>query len=247
MIKIIPAIDLIEGRCVRLTKGDYITKKVYDDSPVDVARSYADCGVERIHLVDLDGAKKGSPQNLATLEAIASAVSCELEWGGGIADDKALQSVFDAGASHAIVGSVAALHPDLFEAWLAQYGARMILGADVREGRVAVAAWQDSIPLGVEDLVARFLPFGLQECIVTEISRDGMLQGPATALYLRLQRDFPDLSFTVSGGISDMADIRALDALKLRKVIVGKALYENRITLEDIKSWSQSASSPASM
>ena len=247
MVKIIPAIDLIEGRCVRLTKGDYITKKVYDGSPVDVARSYADCGVERIHLVDLDGAKKGSPQNLATLEAIASAMSCELEWGGGIAGDDALKSVFDAGASHAIVGSVAALHPECFEAWLSRYGARMILGADVREGRVAVAAWQDSIPLGVEDLVSRFLPFGLQECIVTEISRDGMLQGPATALYLRLQRDFPDLSFTVSGGISDMADIRALDALKLRKVIVGKALYENRITLEDIKSWSQSASSPASM
>ena len=247
MIKIIPAIDLIEGRCVRLTKGDYITKKVYDGSPVDVARSYADCGVERIHLVDLDGAKKGSPQNLATLEAIASAVSCELEWGGGIAGDDALKSVFDAGASHAIVGSVAALHPECFEAWLSRYGARMILGADVREGRVAVAAWQDSIPLGVEDLVARFLPFGLQECIVTEISRDGMLQGPATALYVRLQRDFPQVSFTVSGGIAEMEDIRALDALKLRKVIVGKALYENRIRLEDIKSWSQSASSPASM
>ena len=180
MIKIVPAIDLIDGRCVRLTKGDYVTKKVYDGSPADVARSYADCGVERIHLVDLDGA-------------------------------------------------------------------RMILGADVREGRVAVAAWQDSIALGVEDLVSRFLPFGLQECIVTEISRDGMLQGPASALYVRLQRQFPQLSFTVSGGISGMNDIRALNALKLRKVIVGKALYENRITLEDIRSWSQSASSPASM
>jgi phosphoribosylformimino-5-aminoimidazole carboxamide ribotide isomerase len=247
MIKIIPAIDLIEGRCVRLTKGDYITKKVYDASPVDMARSYADCGVERIHLVDLDGARKGSPQNLATLEAIASAVSCELEWGGGIAGDEALQSVFDAGATHAIAGSVAALHPECFEGWLKKYGTRMILGADVREERVAVAAWQDSIALGPDDLVARFLPFGLQECIVTEISRDGMLQGPATALYVRLQRAFPQVSFTVSGGIAGMQDIRALDALKLRKVIVGKAIYENRISLEDIKSWSQSASSPASM
>ena len=247
MIRIVPAIDLIDGRCVRLTKGDYVTKKVYDGSPVDVARSYADCGVERIHLVDLDGARAGAPRNLATLEAIASAVGCELEWGGGIAGDDALQSVFDAGATHAIAGSVAALKPELFEAWLKKYGARMILGADVREERVAVAAWQDSIPLGVDDLVSRFLPFGLQECIVTEISRDGMLQGPATALYVRLQRDFPQVSFTVSGGIAEMEDIRALDALKLRKVIVGKALYENRIRLEDIKSWSQSASSPASM
>ena len=247
MIKIIPAIDLIDGRCVRLTKGDYLQKTVYDGSPVDVARSYADCGVERIHLVDLDGARAGAPRNLATLEAIASAVGCELEWGGGIADDAALKGVFDAGATHAIVGSTAALHPEIFEAWLAQYGPRMILGADVRKGRVAISGWQDSIALGVEDIVSRFLPCGLQECIVTEISRDGMLSGPASALYVRLQRDFPEISFTVSGGISGMGDIRSLDALHLRKVIVGKAIFENRISLEDIKSWSQSASSPASM
>ena len=247
MIQIVPAIDLIGGRCVRLTRGDYLQQKVYDGSPADVARSYADCGVKRIHLVDLDGAKAGEPRNLSTLEAIASAVSCELEWGGGIAGDAALQSVFDAGATHAIVGSVAARQPHLFEAWLTKFGARMILGADVREGRVAVSGWQDSVPLGVEDLVARFLPFGLQECIVTEISRDGMLQGPAVDMYVHLQRDFPALSFTVSGGIAGMNDIRMLSALHLRKVIVGKAIYENRITLKDIALWSQNASSPASM
>ena len=247
MIQIIPAIDLIDGRCVRLTRGDYFQKKVYDGSPVDVARSYADCGVKRIHLVDLDGAKEGAPRNLATLEAIAKAVSCEVEWGGGLSDDASLQGAFNAGATHAIVGSVAARHPEQFEAWLKTYGDRMILGADVREGRIAISGWQDSVALGIEDLVSRFQPFGLQECIVTEISRDGMLQGPASALYVRLQRDFPELSFTVSGGISCMGDIRALDALHLKKVIVGKAIYENRISLEDIKSWSQSASSPASM
>ena len=247
MIRIIPAIDLIDGRCVRLTRGDYLQKKVYDGSPADVARSYADCGVERIHLVDLDGAKTGSPKNLRTLEAIASAVSCELEWGGGLADDEALQGAFSAGATHAVIGSVAARKPELFGSWLSKYGARMILGADVRDGRIAISGWLDSSPLGVEDLVTRFLPLGLQECIVTEISRDGMLQGPAAALYVRLQRDFPTLSFTVSGGISGMDDIRMLDALKLKKVIVGKAIYENRISLKDITSWSQSASSPASM
>ena len=247
MIRILPAIDLIGGRCVRLTRGDYGQQKVYDGSPADVARSYADCGVERIHLVDLDGAKAGAPRNLATLEAIASAVDCELEWGGGIADDAALQAVLNAGATHAIVGSVAARKPELFGRWLTQYGPRMILGADVRDGRIAISGWLDSSPLGVEDLVTRFLPLGLQECIVTEISRDGMLQGPAAALYVRLQRDFPTLSFTVSGGISGMDDIRMLDALKLKKVIVGKAIYENRISLKDIASWSQSASSPASM
>jgi phosphoribosylformimino-5-aminoimidazole carboxamide ribotide isomerase len=247
MIRIIPAIDLIDGRCVRLTRGDYLQKTVYDGSPADVARSYADCGVERIHLVDLDGAKTGSPKNLRTLEAIASAVSCELEWGGGLKDDAALKGAFDAGATHAVIGSVAVRQPDLLEAWLKQYGAKIILGADVRDERIAISGWRDSSPLGIEDLVSRFLPMGLQECIVTEISRDGMLQGPAASLYVRLQREFPTLSFTVSGGIGSMSDIHMLDALHLRKVIVGKAIYENHITLEDIKSWSQSASSPASM
>ena len=247
MIHIIPAIDLIDGRCVRLTQGDYYQKKVYDGSPVDVARSYADCGVQRIHLVDLDGAKAGAPKNLASLEAIAKAVSCEIEWGGGLSDEASVQAAFDAGATHAIIGSVAARRPDLLETWLKKYGAKMILGADVRDGRIAVSGWQDSVALGIEDLVSRFQPLGLQECIVTEISRDGMLSGPASALYVRLQRDFPEISFTVSGGISGMGDIRSLDALHLRKVIVGKAIFENRISLEDIKSWSQSASSPASM
>lgn len=247
MIRILPAIDLIGGRCVRLTRGDYGQQKVYDGFPADVARSYADCGVERIHLVDLDGAKAGAPRNLATLEAIASAVDCELEWGGGIADDAALQAVLNAGATHAIVGSVAARKPELFGRWLTQYGPRMILGADVRDGRIAVSGWQESVPLGIDELVARFLPLGLQGCIVTEISRDGMLQGPAQDLYVRLQAAFPAVDFTVSGGISGMQDIRALDALGLRRVIVGKALYEHRITLKDIALWSQSASSPASM
>lgn len=247
MIQIIPAIDLIDGRCVRLTRGDYGQKKVYDGSPADVARSYADCGVQRIHVVDLDGAKAGAPRNLRTLEAIAAAVSCEVEWGGGIADGEALRRVFDAGAARAIAGSVAALRPERFERWLADYGPRMILGADLRDGRIAVKGWLESAPAGIDELAARFLPLGLRECIVTEISRDGMLAGPAIPLYVRLQAAFPQLDFTVSGGVSGMEDIRALDALGLRRVIVGKALYEHRITLKDIASWSQNASSPASM
>ena len=241
MIQIIPAIDLMDGRCVRLTKGDYGQKKVYDGVPADLARQYADAGVQRIHLVDLDGAKNGSPRNLRTLEAIASAVSCELEWGGGLADDAALEGAFNAGATHAIIGSVAVRRPEQFEAWLKQYGARMILGADVREGRIAVKGWLEEAPLTIEELVQRFLPMGLRECIVTDISRDGMLQGPSSALYRRLQSAFPQLSFTVSGGISSMEDIRALDRLGLQKVIVGKALYEQRITLKDLKEWLQNA------
>ncbi len=247
MIRIIPAIDLIEGRCVRLTRGDYAQKKVYDGSPVDVARSYADCGVERIHLVDLDGAKLGEPHNLKILEQVASAVSCEIEWGGGIANDAALSSVFDAGATHAIVGSIAALQPEQFASWLSRYGGKMILGADVRDDRIAIKGWQDSTPLGIDDLLRRFKNLGLKECIATEISRDGTLLGPASSMYIRLQREFPEVSFTVSGGISSMNDIRALDALKLKKVIIGMALYEGQITLEEIAAWSQNASSPASM
>ena len=241
MIEIIPAIDLIDGRCVRLTRGDYGQKKVYDGAPVDMALRYADAGVSRIHLVDLDGAKAGSPCNLRTLEAVASAVPCELEWGGGISSPEALESVFNAGATHAIIGSIAALQPERFEEWLSRFGARLILGADVRDGLVAVKGWTSLSQLGVEDLVQRFLPLGLKECIVTDISRDGMLGGPSSALYQRLQEAFPALSFTVSGGISSMDDIRALDAMGLKKVIVGKAIYEERITLKDIALWSQNA------
>ena len=253
MIRIVPAIDLIGGRCVRLTRGDYATKKGYDASPVETARRYADCGVQRIHLVDLDGAKASQPCNLAVLEQIAAAVSCELEWGGGIATTDDVERVFSAGATHAIVGSVAALQPERFEEWLSRWGSRMILGADARqtEGRwrVAVKGWQEEAPLSLEDLLKRFGGEGgaLREAIVTDIGRDGMLQGPTTGLYVRLQAAFPQVTFTVSGGVSSMDDIRALDAAGLRKAIVGKALYENRITLKDIALWSQKESYPASM
>ncbi len=241
MIQIIPAIDIIDGRCVRLTKGDYSLKTVYDGAPEDVALSYADCGVRRIHIVDLDGAKLSRPQNLRSLEKIASRVNCEIEWGGGIKDDRALRDVFNAGGSKAIVGSVAALKPELFELWLKRYGKAMILGADIREGKVSVSGWQEDTPLRVEDMVERFAPFGLEEVIVTDISRDGMLQGPSDSLYTALQERYPANSFTVSGGISSMADIERLNALGLRKVIVGKAIYEKKISLKDIEKWSQSA------
>ena len=251
MIRIVPAIDLIGGRCVRLTRGDYATKKVYDASPVETARRYADCGVQRIHLVDLDGAKASRPCNLSVLEQIAAAVPCELEWGGGIASSEDLARVFDAGASHAIIGSVAALQPERFEEWLSRWGSRMILGADARqtEGRwrVAVKGWQEEAPLSLDAILRRFAGRELREAIVTDIGRDGMLQGPTTSLYVQLQAAFPQVAFTVSGGVSSMDDIRALDAAGLQKAIVGKALYENRITLKDIALWSQKESYPASM
>lgn len=240
MIEIIPAIDIIGGRCVRLTKGDYASTKVYDASPLDMSLQYADCGVRRIHMVDLDGARESRPVNLRTLEACAAKSGLEIEWGGGIADTDALKSVFDAGAKQAIVGSVAALKPELFSTWLQQFGAeKMLLGSDVLDGTVAVKGWQESTPLTISEQIGWFLPKGLKCVICTDISRDGMLEGPAFELYSRLQAEFPQLVFTASGGISSMDDIVRLDELGLQKVIVGKAIYEKRISLEDISKWSQ--------
>lgn len=240
MIQIIPAIDIIGGRCVRLTRGDYSAKKTYDASPLDMALRYEDCGVRRIHLVDLDGAKEGSPANLRTLEEIASRLGTELEWGGGIATDADIRSVFNAGATQAIIGSVAVMKPDLFRGWLRVQGpSRIILGADIRGRKVAVKGWQEDSAEEIDTLVEAFLPDGLKELICTDISRDGMLQGPSFGLYGELQEKWPDLTITVSGGISCTDDIERLDGMGLRRVIVGKAIYEGRITLEQIRLWSQ--------
>ncbi len=237
-VEIIPAIDIIDGRCVRLSQGDYAQTKVYDASPVDMAKRYADCGVKRIHVVDLDGAKSSSPRNLKTLEKMAVGAGVEIEWGGGIKSEESLRALFDYGATYAIVGSVAAQNPTLFAEWLARYGGeRMVLGADVRGGKVAVNGWQQEVELTIDDLVNEFMPMGLSQVICTDISRDGMLQGPSFELYTRLQEQYDAVDFTVSGGVSSMKDIEECDRLGLRKVIVGKAIYENRITLKDIERW----------
>lgn len=241
MIEIIPAIDLIDGRAVRLTKGDYATRKEYGD-PLEMAKAFAGSGAKRLHLVDLDGAKASEPRNLKTLEAIAGLGSLEVEWGGGLKNDAALQSVFDAGATYAIVGSLAALHPEVFERWLAEFGARkMILGADVLDGRIRVNGWQESAGASLEQLLSRFIPAGLTQVICTDISRDGMLGGPSIELYKALAERFPSLAITVSGGIGSMDDICAVEALGLSKVIVGKAFYEGRITLGELEKWWQNA------
>lgn len=238
-IEIIPAIDIIDGRCVRLSQGDYDRRRVYDASPEDMARRYADCGVRRIHVVDLDGAKSASPKNLRTLERMAVGASVEIEWGGGIKSEDALRALFDYGADCAIVGSVAAREPSLFIEWLLRFGGeRMILGVDVRDGRVSVNGWQEDLSLGVDDMVGEFLPHGVKQVVCTDISKDGMLQGPSFDLYTDLQRRYDGVDFTVSGGISSMSDIERLNELGLRRVIVGKAVYENRITLKDIERWS---------
>lgn len=235
-IEIIPAIDIIDGNCVRLSQGDYAQKSVYADTPVDMARKYADAGVRRIHLVDLDGAKAGEPCNLKTLEAIAKLGLVDTEWGGGIKSHQHLQSVIDAGAGHAIIGSVAVKEPQLMDQWLRKHGGEnIILGADLRKGKVSVSGWMEDSRLSIHDLMDRFLPRGLREVIVTDISKDGMMSGPNTQLYIDLAKRYPDQIFTVSGGISSMEDIENLNRLGLERVIVGKAIYEGHITLSQIR------------
>ena len=246
MIEIIPAIDIMDGRCTRLSQGDYATQKDYGGDPVEWARAYADCGVRRLHLVDLDGARAASPKNLRTLERIAALGLLKLEWGGGIKDDAALASVRDAGADWMIVGSVAARHPEKMREWLAQEGGRIILGADVRGRTVAVSGWLEDSGKALTDLLEAFLPDGLEQAIVTDITRDGMLQGPSFSLYQDLKTRFPELRIIVSGGVSSLDDIRRADSLGLPGVIVGKAFYEQRITLEELRICLQNESFPAS-
>lgn len=238
MVEIIPAIDIIEGRCVRLSQGDYDQRKVYNASPIDMAKRYADCGVKRIHVVDLDGAKSSSPKNLKTLERMAVGAAVEIEWGGGLKSEEALRAIFDYGATYAIVGSVAAQQRELFAEWLQMFGGeRMILGADVRNGKVSVNGWLEDLALSIEELIDGFLPYGLNQVICTDINKDGMLKGPSFELYTDLQSRYEQVDFTVSGGIASMADIERAEELHLRRVIVGKAIYENRITLKEIEQW----------
>ena len=233
MIEMIPATDLIGGRCVRLTQGDYTSRKTYYRDPLEAALRFEEAGARRLHMVDLDGAKAAEPQTLAVLERIAAKTSLEVQYGGGIKSRAALRSVFDAGARRAVCGSVAVREPELFARWIAEFGPeRLILGADVRDGVVAIQGWTERSERTAPELIETFLPAGLRQVVCTDISRDGMLCGPAVALYADLQRRFPQVEITVSGGVSSPDDIARLEREGLRSVIVGKALYEGRITLE---------------
>lgn len=241
MIEVIPAIDIIEGRCVRLSQGDYDRKTVYGE-PLDMAKAFSDAGATRLHLVDLDGAKASEPRNLDCLEKIASLGTMKVEWGGGIKTRDALASVLSAGASYGIIGSVAALKPELFEEWLHEFGpGKLILGADVRDGNVAVNGWKDGSAFSLDGMLRRFMDSGLVQVICTDISKDGMLCGPSTEFYAGLRKDFPMMEFTVSGGVSCAGDISRMESAGLPRIIVGKAYYEGRVTIEQMKKWWQNA------
>lgn len=236
MIEIIPAIDIIGGECVRLTQGDYGRKTTYFKDPAEVAARYESIGLRRIHLVDLDGAKASAPANLKVLERVAARTGLDIQWGGGIKSADSLRAVLESGANRAICGSVAVTDPEAFAEWLAGFGPdHVILGADVRDGKVATHGWLRESELGVDELIDRFAPCGLNQVICTDISKDGMLQGPSFGMYSRLQTRYSVINITVSGGVGSLDDILKLNDMGLRSVIVGKAIYEGRITLKELE------------
>ena len=238
MMEIVPAIDMIEGRCVRLSQGDFNKSKEYDASPLEMAKRYEDVGVRRLHLVDLDGARAGIPQNLRNLEQLACATSLEVEWGGGVRSRESIASVLNAGAAGVICGSLALQEPRLFSAFLKEYGEeRIILGADISGGKIATKGWLEISSTTIEEVIELFLKDGLKRVICTDISKDGMLQGPAVELYSALMERFPTMHLTASGGVGSMADLENLEAAGVPAAIVGKAIFEERITLKEIERW----------
>ncbi len=237
MIQIVPAIDIIGGRCVRLSQGDFSRQRNYDITPVEMASRFIANGFSLLHVVDLDGAKNGAPLNLDSLKAIANLGNVEIEWGGGVKTRRDVDAVLEAGASRVVFGTLAVRNPLLFKSFLNEYGAdKIVLGADVKGDKVAVSGWTETSETGLSDLIRSFIP-GLSDVIVTEISRDGMFSGSNPFLFKRLMEEFPGLIFTASGGIGSVQDIQALDDALVPRVIVGKALYEGRIKLEDLALW----------
>ena len=237
MIELIPAIDIIEGKCVRLSKGDYSTKKVYGD-PVEMALLLEEKGFERLHIVDLDGAKSRHVVNEKVLRNITSATSLRVDFGGGIKTDDDIEKAFSSGAQMVTIGSVAVANPDLFGKWLREYGAeRIILGADVREGRIAVNGWMEDSGTDLMDFLGKYTDMGVRKVLCTDISRDGMLGGPSTDLYKNILEKFPDLHLIASGGIASLEDIKELDKMGIPAVVFGKAIYEGRIDLDVMAKW----------
>jgi|ERR1035437_341838 phosphoribosylformimino-5-aminoimidazole carboxamide ribotide isomerase len=236
MIEIIPAIDVIDGKCVRLSEGDFTTKVIYNENPSDVAKQFEAAGVSRLHVVDLDGARTGSVVNLNTLETIARDTSLTIDFSGGIKSDEDLHAVFDAGASIASVGSIAVKEPEKFTRWIEQYGAnKFLLGADVRERKIAINGWQTPTDLEIVPFLTSYLSIGVDHVFVTDIAKDGLLQGPSNELYSEILKDLPGLGLIASGGVRNTSDIDELESIGCRGVIIGKALYEGRITLKDLR------------
>jgi phosphoribosylformimino-5-aminoimidazole carboxamide ribotide isomerase len=234
-IELIPAIDIINGQCVRLTKGDYDQKTVYG-KPIDMALEFERIGFQRLHVVDLDGAKSKHIVNDAVLKAITSETKLTVDFGGGIKTDEDLEKAFAAGAAMVTVGSIAVTNPDLFMGWLEKYGAeKMILGADVRHGKISINGWKEDSDEDLLPFLKKYVDAGVKNVLCTEISKDGTLAGPAIDLYQRVMEAYPELHLIASGGVSSKEDIIALDAAGIPAVVFGKAIYEGKINLEELR------------
>ncbi len=234
LIELIPAIDIIGGRCVRLTKGDYAQKKEYGD-PVEMAREFERLGFKRLHVVDLDGAKSKHVVNIDTLRAICKATNLVVDFGGGVKTDDDLELAFSAGAQMVTAGSIAVTSPEVVEGWIKKYGAeRIILGADVRDGKISINGWQEESALTLMDFLESYINKGITRVLCTDISKDGMLGGTAVELYQAIMSRWPQLHLIASGGVSCIEDIEALDAAAIPAVVFGKAIYEGRIDLKEL-------------
>jgi len=238
MIELIPAIDIINGQCVRLTKGDYDQKTVYRDSPAEVAREFEELGFKRLHVVDLDGAKSKHIVNTEVLQAITKTTLLRVDFGGGIKTDKDIETAFENGAEMVTVGSIAVTHPERFIAWLQKYGAeRLILGADVRNGKISINGWKEDSTEDLLPFLKKYIEAGVKNVLCTEISKDGTLQGPAIELYRSVMKEYPDLHLIASGGVSSIEDIQALNEAGIPAVVFGKAIYEGKINLKELWDW----------
>ena len=234
-IELIPAIDIIDGKCVRLTKGDYDQKTVYG-KPLDMALEFEALGFKRLHVVDLDGAKSKHIVNYAVLRRITTETQLTVDFGGGIKTEEDIEKAFAAGASMVTVGSVAVTNPDLFMSWLDKYGAdRMILGADVRHGKISINGWKEDSAEDLLPFLRKYIDAGVRNVLCTEISKDGTLSGPAIDLYKEMMAAYPELHLIASGGVSSIDDIKALDAAGIPAVVFGKAIYEGKIDLKELR------------
>lgn len=240
MIEIIPAIDLMDGKCVRLAQGDFASKKVYDENPLEIAKQYEAVGLKRLHIVDLDGAKSGVLTNLKVLENIARQTHLTIDFGGGIKTDSDIQAVYDSGAQMASVGSVAVKNPEIFAAWLDKYGSdKILLGADVRGENLAVDGWQTATDVKILPFLEDYYARGGRQFFCTDIAKDGLLQGAAVELYEKIISHLPDLQLIASGGVSSLDDVLELEKVGCAGVIIGKAIYEGKITLAELVSVNQ--------
>ncbi|MBX9782442.1 MAG: 1-(5-phosphoribosyl)-5-[(5-phosphoribosylamino)methylideneamino]imidazole-4-carboxamide isomerase [Chitinophagaceae bacterium] len=235
-LQIIPAIDIIDGKCVRLTEGDYSQKKIYNEHPLEVAKQFEDAGLQRLHLVDLDGAKAGAVKNWKVLETIAGKTSLIIDFGGGIKKEEDVKVVFNSGAALATVGSIAVKDEALFVSWMKQFGAdKFLLGADVKDEKIAVGGWLETTDIWIYDFIEKYIAHGVQQIFCTDVSKDGRLEGPSTELYKNIIQKFPQLHFIASGGVSSMKDLEELQQIGCKGAIVGKAIYEGRLTLDELK------------